>query len=102
MRDDHLKGDSYFDVQKYPRIHFISTGIAAGNKSGSYLLTGKLTIRDTTRELSFPFTATPKGDDYVFNGEFKINRKDFDIGGTSTISNSLTVTLSIFAGAAPK
>src|SRR6188472_11246 len=27
MRDDHLRGESYFDVTKYPRIYFVSTRI---------------------------------------------------------------------------
>jgi polyisoprenoid-binding protein YceI len=98
MRDDHLKGAGYFDVQHYPRIRFVSTSVSARGMSGRYIISGKLTIRDTTKEITFPFTATPKGDDYIFSGEFNINRKDFKIGGSGTISNSLTVSLSIFAG----
>src|SRR5215469_12064020 len=27
MRDDHLKKESYFDVEKYPRIRMVSTSI---------------------------------------------------------------------------
>jgi len=96
-RDGHLKKEDYFDVQNHPRIRFVSTGIKAGGKKGEFIFSGKLTIKDKTQELSFPFTASPMGNDYIFSGEFKINRKDFGVGGSSTISNSLTVALTVFA-----
>jgi polyisoprenoid-binding protein YceI len=97
MRDDHLKKESYFDVSHYPRIRFVSTGVSPADKSGHYIVTGKLTIKNTTKEISFPFLAIPAGDDYIFKGGFQLNRKDFDIGGSSTVSNNLTVSLAILA-----
>jgi len=96
-RDGHLKKEDYFDVQNHPRIRFVSTSITPSGKNGSYTIAGKLTIKTTTKDISFPFTATPKGDDYLFNGEFTINRRDFGVGGSSTISNSLTVSLAVLA-----
>ena len=96
LRDGHLKGDSYFDVKNYPRIHFVSTKVSEG-KNGNYDITGKLTIKKTTRVISFPFSATPATDGFVFKGKFSINRKDYDVGGTSTISNNLDVSLNILA-----
>jgi polyisoprenoid-binding protein YceI len=95
LRDSHLKGDSYFDVKNYPRIHFVSTQVTG--KNGAYKVTGKLTIKKTTKTISFPFNANTSGDGYLFKGGFTINRKDFDVGGTSTISDELTVALSIAA-----
>lgn len=97
MRDEHLRKEGYFDVAKYPRIRLVSTTVKATDKNGHYTLTGKLTIKATTKEISFPFLATPAGDDYIFKGSFTINRKDFDIGGTSTLSNELTVDLTVLA-----
>ena len=96
-RDGHLKKEDYFDVQNHPRIRFVSTSITPSGKNGSYTIAGKLTFKTTTKDISFPFTATPKGDDYLFNGEFTINRRDFGVGGSSTISNSLTVSLAVLA-----
>ena len=97
MRDDHLRGESYFNVQRYPRIRLVSTHISP-HKKGSYLFTGQLTIKDHTKEVSFPFTAAEaRGGGYRFMGAFTINRKDFDIGGFSTISNELEVTLDVTA-----
>jgi hypothetical protein len=40
---------------------------------------------------------TASGNDLLFKGSFKLNRRDFDIGGSSTIANQLTVSLSVFA-----
>lgn len=96
MRDGHLKKEDYFDVEHFPRIRFVSTQITAG-KGGSFVLTGKLTIKKTTQDISFPFFVTPFGNDYIFKGEFPLNRRDFDVGGSSTISNSLTVSLTVLA-----
>ncbi len=95
LRDGHLKGDSYFDVKNYPKIHFVSTQVSG--KNGSYKVTGKLTIKKTTKVISFPFNASNSADGYLFQGGFTINRKDFDVGGTSTISDELTVALNIAA-----
>jgi polyisoprenoid-binding protein YceI len=95
LRDSHLRGDTYFDVKNYPRIHFVSTKVIA--KNGGYIITGNLTIKKQTKVISFPFTATPSNDGYLFKGTFTINRKDFDVGGTSTIANSLDVSLNIQA-----
>jgi polyisoprenoid-binding protein YceI len=96
-RDHHLKKEDYFDVQNHPRIHFVSTGITPSGKNGHYTISGKLTIKATTKDISFPFTVSPIGNDYVFSGEFSIDRKDFGVGGTSTISNNLTVSLAVLA-----
>jgi polyisoprenoid-binding protein YceI len=95
MRDGHLKKESYFDVEKYPRIKMVSTSITGSG--GKYTFNGTLTIRDKTKEISFPFIATPMGDDYIFKGSFTINRRDFEIGGGSTISNNCTVNLTVLA-----
>jgi len=97
MRDEHLKKEGYFDVQQYPRIHYKSTGVTGPDGSGHYTMTGQLTIKDSTKDLSFRFIVTPLGDDLIFKGDFSINRRDFDVGGTSTISNQLTVSLTVLA-----
>ncbi len=97
LRDSHLKKEGYFDVQKHPHIRFVSTKVMASGKNGCFVLYGKLTIKDQTKDLSFPFTATPLNGGTIFSGEFKINRRDFGIGGSSTISDELTVSLNVMA-----
>jgi polyisoprenoid-binding protein YceI len=96
MRDGHLRDEDYFDVQHYPRLRFISSGVTVDNNA-HFTATGQLTIKNTTKQIAIPFTATLKDGGYLFTGEFKINRRDFQIGGSSTISNNLTVHFSIYA-----
>lgn len=95
LRDDHLRGETYFDVKKYPRINFVSTKITPSTIAGEMILSGKLTIRDHTKDISFPFTVTPVNDGFLFKGSFQISRKDFGVGGSGPISNNLEVQLSI-------
>ncbi len=95
MRDDHLRGETYFDVKKYPRINFTSTKISPSPVAGEMILSGKLTIKEHSKDISFPFTATPTQDGFLFKGSFQINRKDFGVGGSGPISNNLEVQLSI-------
>jgi polyisoprenoid-binding protein YceI len=93
-RDNHLREDSYFDVKKYPRISFVSTKIVHAS-NGTLTIFGKLTIKGITKDISFPFTATPNNDCFLFKGSFSINRRDYGVGGSSTISNNLEVELNI-------
>ena len=97
-RDNHLRKEDYFNVQKYPILNFVSKQIKAGDKPGSYLLTGTFTIKGISKQISLPFTVVPLNDGLLFSGECKLNRKDFKVGASSLIlSDNLMVSLSIFA-----
>ncbi|MBO0689419.1 MAG: YceI family protein [Candidatus Dormibacteraeota bacterium] len=50
-RDNHLRGDDYFAVEKYPELRFKSTGITPAG-GGRFRVTGDLTIRDTTKPVT--------------------------------------------------
>ncbi len=97
MRDGHLKAESYFNVQQYPLITFTSTKVTSGQASGTFVVYGKLAIKNHVQDITFPFTAQPAGTGYLFKGSFTINRRDFDIGGFSIISDNAELTLSVFA-----
>lgn len=55
MRDKHLKGDDFFNSEKFPTIRFQSTSFkpVGGNK---YKLAGNLTVRDVTKPVVFDVT----------------------------------------------
>lgn len=55
MRDDHLKGDDFFNASKYPKMVFKGKELkkVGGNK---YKLTGDLTIRDVTKTITLDVT----------------------------------------------
>src|SRR5579872_2102132 len=97
MRDEHLRKETYFDVVKWPRIRLVASRVESVDNNGHYRVTGKLTIKGTTREVSFPFLATAVGDDYIFKGSFMIKRRDFGVGGTSSLGNEVTVSLTVLA-----
>jgi polyisoprenoid-binding protein YceI len=96
-RDEHLKEADYFDVKNYPVIRFVSSSVKAGSKKSSYEALGTLTIKNKSREISMPFTIEKKDTGWLFTGSFKMNRRDFDVGGSSTISNELTVDIKVLA-----
>jgi polyisoprenoid-binding protein YceI len=97
MRDGHLRAADYFDVKNHPQIRFVSEKVTGTKKNGTLFVSGKLTIKGVTKDISFPFTAQPIQDGYLFNGEFSINRRDFKVGGGSTVSDHLTVLLKVVA-----
>ncbi|MEO7585524.1 MAG: YceI family protein [Ferruginibacter sp.] len=97
-RDNHLKKEEYFDAPKYAMIGFSSVKITNSAKPNSFFMEGKITIKGVTKKVSFPFTATPKADGYLFEGTFKLNRRDFAVGGNSLVmSDNLIVFLSVFS-----
>ena len=97
-RDNHLRKEEYFDVEKYPKLSFRSTKITTTNKEGYLYMFGVITIKNISKEISFPFKQTSKDGGILFDGEFKLNRLDFGVGGKSfSMSDELNVELSIFA-----
>jgi len=97
LRDSHLRKESYFDSEHYPRMFFESTRIAATNKKDNWILTGKLIIKEHTREISFPFVAEETAYGYIFKANFSINRREFGVGGASIISDNVDITLNVVA-----
>ncbi|MFA6086922.1 YceI family protein [Mucilaginibacter sp.] len=96
LRDEHLKGGNYFDVKNSPHIKIASTKITPAGK-GAYQFNGSLTIKGKSKPISFPFTAVLSADVYAFKGSFKMKRKDFGVGGTSTVSDELEVSINVIA-----
>jgi polyisoprenoid-binding protein YceI len=96
-RDEHLKEEDYFDVKNYPLIRFVSTSIRTSGKTGEFVAVGLLTIKKTSREIELPFTAEKKESGWLFTGSFKMNRRDYGVGGSSTLSNELTADIIVNA-----
>ena len=97
-RDNDLRKSDYFDVKKYPHLSFKSTKVTKTNKSGYFYMFGTITIKGVSKEVKFPFTAKAQNGGYLFEGNFKLNRRDFGVGSNSiSLSDELTVSLSVFA-----
>jgi len=95
MRDTHLRDEGYFDVKNHPRIRLVSSQVRATTRNGVYQFTGQLTMKGKTKKFSFPFTMMSVGDGLLFTGTLAINRKDFEVGGTSTIGNEVRINLKV-------
>ena len=99
-RDEHLKSDDYFDAEKYPVIHIVSTAITPGADMMHFNFKGKLTIKNVTKTISFPFTAQQKNGGAIFAGDFEIDRIDYGVGKESSVmSDKVKISLSVFAKA---
>jgi polyisoprenoid-binding protein YceI len=97
-RDEHLRKDEYFNAATYKTIQFKSTKVMLSKVAGRFYMYGNVTIKGVTKPVEFGFGATPKNGGYTFDGEFKINRRDFGVGGSSvSMSDNLTVSLSVYA-----
>ncbi len=97
-RDNHLKKDEYFDVEKFPLIHFKSTKITLTNSPEHLYMFGVITIKGISKEIKFPFTVKPTEGGYLFHGSFTLNRRDFNLGGKSiSLSDEVNVDLFVFA-----
>lgn len=83
-RDNHLRSPDFFEVEKYPNMTFKSTKILATGKPNEYLLYGKLTIKDVTKEVIFDvhyggIAKSDQGEKLGMRAETTINRFDYNI-----------------------
>jgi polyisoprenoid-binding protein YceI len=106
QRDAHLKSADFFHVEKFPTLHFKSTGIKVVGE-GELSVEGDLTIRGVTRKVHFalegptPPTKDPWGNTRIaISASTKINRKDFGLTwnaaletGGILVGDEVTITL---------
>src|SRR5436190_2847898 len=48
-RDNHLRKEEYFDVEKYPKLSFRSTKVTTTNKEGYLIMVGIITIKNVSK-----------------------------------------------------
>jgi len=102
-RDTHLKTDEFFNAEKYPAIKFESSSFKKVS-GDEYILKGKLTIRDVTKEVSFkviyggvtkdPWGNTKSG----FTATTLINRFDYNVNYDKTgqgVAKDVQITLNL-------
>jgi len=74
----HLKSDDFFSVEKYPVANFEITSLkSVGN--GEHDVTGKLTIKGITNEISFPASVTVENGIVKALGTAKVDRTKWNI-----------------------
>jgi len=103
MRDNHLKTDDFFNAEKYPAMTFESTSFKKG-RGNAYVLSGKLTIRDVTKDVKFAviYGGTAKDQQGNTKAGFmattSVNRLDYNIKYDPTgagVAKDIKVTLNL-------
>ena len=120
MMKEHLHSSNWLDVAKYPEITFETLSVKNAKTEGNVTtadVTGKLTIKGTTKEVTVPVKLTylkdklkdrfpaMSGDLLVLRANFAIKRNDFGIQpgqSEDKVSNDIELSLSIAGMAAKK
>jgi polyisoprenoid-binding protein YceI len=106
QRDAHLKSADFFHVEKFPTLHFRSTGVSVVG-GGELSVEGDLTIHGVTKKVNFavegptPPAKDPWGNTRIgLSASTKINRKDFGLTwnaaletGGILVGDDITITL---------
>ena len=85
MRDNHLRDEDFFSVQKFPKAEFeilSLTESSADTVSGN----GKLTLKGISKEYTFQATVSKTADSEKYTGTIKINRRDYGMVYQSLIN----------------
>ncbi|MES2311097.1 MAG: YceI family protein [Pseudomonadota bacterium] len=94
-RDGALPGTDFFDVAKFPKAHFVSTGF---HQNGARVIAdGNLTLRGVTKPVSLDVTFKPQGKGATLDVAGTVKRLEFGVGGgdyadTSVIGADVKIT----------
>ena len=112
QRDGHLRSPDFLDVETHPSITFRSRRVegALAVPGDRFKVTGDLTIRGTTREVTLDATYDGRGKDpwggerVSFSAETKIDRRDFGLTwnqaletGGILVSNDIKLSIEVQA-----
>ncbi len=81
MRDrllNHLKSDDFFSVEKFPTSRFETTEVKR-KEEGSYEVTGNITIKGITEEITFPARFKKNGKAYEARISITLDRSKFNV-----------------------
>jgi polyisoprenoid-binding protein YceI len=104
-RDKHLRTADFFEVEKYPDMTFKSTKVE--KKGKNWMVTGDLTMKDVTKQISFPITVAgfvkdERATKIGVVAETIINRRDFGVNygknmpnGVAMLSYDIKVVLNV-------
>ena len=95
-RDAHLRSADFFLSEKYPVITF-SVGTIVPASEG-VTVSGNLTVRDTSRPISFPATVDLTGDnEVVLDATVQVDRSEFGLTWNRMGMVSMDHTITIHA-----
>lgn len=94
-RDSALPGSDFFDVAKFPKAHFVTTGFR--QSGGKVIADGTLTLHGIAKPVSLDVTFKPQGSGATLDVAGTVKRLDFGVGtgdyaDTSVIGGDVKVT----------
>ena len=94
-RDSALPGSDFFDVAKFPKAHFVTTGFR--QVGGKVIADGTLTLHGISKPVSLDVTFKPQGSGATLDVAGTVKRLDFGVGtgdyaDTSVIGADVKVT----------
>jgi polyisoprenoid-binding protein YceI len=109
QRDDHLRGQDFFWAEKYPEISFTSSKVVAKGDN-TFDVTGDLTIRGVTRQVTLPVTYLGEQKDpwgnvkAGFETAISLNRTDYGLtwnqaleAGGFLVGDQVSITIDLEA-----
>jgi polyisoprenoid-binding protein YceI len=97
-RDQHLRSEDFFHVERFPTITFESLRVEAAGRRA--IVSGRLSVRGVTREVAVPVDVTISPTALVASGEFVLRRTDYGIAYQSffnPIGNEIRVAFTVRA-----
>jgi len=76
-RDKHLRSADFFDIDNHPDFTFATE--SASPAADGLRITGSLTVRGTTRPVSFDAKVSVADGEAVLDGELPVNRADYGL-----------------------
>jgi polyisoprenoid-binding protein YceI len=91
----------WFNAAQFPKASFVSTAIRS-TAPGKLAVSGKLTIKGKTADVSFPLSQKSQGGKHVFEGQLPIRRLAFNIGegewkDTSMVADEVIIKFRVTA-----
>jgi len=95
-RDVHLRSDDFFLSEKFPKITFGVEKVVPDGEGVT--VSGTLTVRDRSREISFPATASLAADgEIALDATLGVDRSEFGLTWNSMGMASMKNTIGIHA-----
>lgn len=101
--EGHLKSPDFFDVAQFPEAKFEITGVTEGAEAGKVTISGNLTMRGVTKNITFPATVTEATETSVkASADFNVLREDWGLVYTGMaddlISKEFNLKIELVAG----
>jgi len=93
LKNKHARSDKWFDAEKYPVIHFVSSKIT--RSANGYDVEGDLEMHGIKQPISFPFNFSGTDSAGLFTGSFEVDRNLYHIGKAGKEPDLIKIELSV-------